>query len=127
MPPAKEYPPLQFDELVQRKASYRTFGISVRFREVQHANRLGTGGENSCGLQVAGCRLNVARGRFAGGGWACWNLQFATCNLQPCRFRPGLRNLFFEPVERPPDEGAQPALRQAMRERGDWRHPAEVE
>src|ERR1039457_5801876 len=127
MPTANEYPPLQFDELVQREPPHCDHCVSDSLREVQHANRLGTGEENSCGLQVEVCRLNVARGRFAGGGWSCWNLQLATCNLQPYRFRPGLRNLSFEPVERPPNKRPQPALREAICEWVDWRQPAEMD
>src|ERR1035438_2406415 len=80
MPTANEYPPLQFDELVQREPPHCDHSVSDSLREVQHANRQGTGGENSCGLQVEVCRLNVARGRFAGGGWACWNLPLSNRN-----------------------------------------------
>ena len=68
MPPAMLYSLLQFDEFVQSEPPHCQFGISVRFREMQHPNRPGAGGKGSGRGQGASGRSRVL-----------WKLRLATC------------------------------------------------
>ena len=52
VPAAKLDLPLQFHELIQREPAPRYLGVREGFREMQHANRLGAGGERRGKLRL---------------------------------------------------------------------------